>query len=294
MTWLRNQLKSAPFGQLVHSVGIDPRVDRPAHQHHRVRNIRIVVGLHQRNRCHDRHRRLTNGNHMNITAKRPKHRDDVVDIRIEVEAPIDERHHARIDPIGDVNIVVGQERFHRAAQQCRIVPRHRRDDQQLRLWAARWTHERPFEMKQSAKRTLPDAFDVDRHPLAANGGRIDSPFRLAVAAGRTLEQLHCRRDRFSVGGVRERVGRILEKQTRGICKRARRIERGVAQFIEPVHRRREKRAAIHGERCRSAEFAYCHGVPPTLAAVRQTVVFHSYRQHRDKLFASGLQRERGR
>src|SRR5262245_889955 len=62
-------VEPAPFGQIVHSVGIDSRVNRPAHQHHRMRYIRVVVSFHQRDRRHDWHRWLAHGDHVNIATE---------------------------------------------------------------------------------------------------------------------------------------------------------------------------------------------------------------------------------
>ena len=47
--------------------------------------------------------------------------------------PCGQRHVARIVPIGDVDIVVGQQRPHRVAQQGREMTGHRRDQQDARL-----------------------------------------------------------------------------------------------------------------------------------------------------------------
>ena len=45
---------AAPLGKLVDFIGVDTRVDRPAHQHHRTWHIGIVIGFHQRDGGHDR------------------------------------------------------------------------------------------------------------------------------------------------------------------------------------------------------------------------------------------------
>ena len=161
---------AAPLGKLVDFVGVDARVDRSAHQHHRARHIGIVIRFHQRNGSHDRHRGLAHGNDVHVAIERVQYGYDVVDVGIEIEAPFRMRHHAGVDPFGDVDVVIGQECLDRAAQQRRIVARHRRDDQQLRLRAARRTRERALEMQQPAERTLPYALDGDRNLLGADGG----------------------------------------------------------------------------------------------------------------------------
>ena len=61
-----------------------------------VRHIGIVVGLHQRDRGKHRHRRLANGDHVDVAAERMQHRDHVVDIVVEIEPAFRQRHRARV------------------------------------------------------------------------------------------------------------------------------------------------------------------------------------------------------
>ncbi len=102
----------------------------------------------------------TDGWHTAITCTSPRekvqHRDHVVDVVVEIERAVRQRHHAGVDPFGDVDVVVGQEALDRAAQQRRVVARHRRDDQQPRLRPARRMLERALEMQEPAERPLPD------------------------------------------------------------------------------------------------------------------------------------------
>ena len=147
---------AALLRELVDRVGIDAGVDRAAHQHHGMRHVRILVGLHQRDRRHHRHRRLAHRDHVHVAAEHVQHGDDVVDVVVEIEAAFRQRHHARVAPIGDVDVVIGQEGLHRAAQQRGVVARHRRHDQQFRLRPARRAREGALEMQQPAERPLPD------------------------------------------------------------------------------------------------------------------------------------------
>ena len=52
--------------------------------------------------------------------------DEVLDVLVEAEAAVLERHIARVVPVGDVDVVVGQHRAHGAAQQRREMARQRR------------------------------------------------------------------------------------------------------------------------------------------------------------------------
>ena len=62
--------------------------------------------------------------------------DDVIDEIVQIERARADRHHARVRPIGDVDIVLADHRLDRAAQQRRVMARKRRDDQHLGIVAA--------------------------------------------------------------------------------------------------------------------------------------------------------------
>ena len=251
MTWLAEPIDAALFGKLVDRGRIDARVDRTAHQGHGHRHVGIVVGLHQRDGRHHRHRRLAHRDDMGVAAERVQDRDHVVDIIVEIETALRQRHHARVDPVGDVDVVIGQERLHRAAQQRREMARHRRDDQQPRLRPARLMLEHALEMDEPAERPLPHRRDLHRHALAADQRRGDAPFRPAVAARRALEQFGGGGDRFAEGGEGQRIDRVFEEQPRGIGPGPRRIERRLAHLVEPIQRRGGQQSATvawHGRR----------------------------------------------
>jgi hypothetical protein len=187
-----------------------------------------------------------------------QYRDQVVDVVVEIEAALRHRDHARVHPFGEEHVVIGQKAFDRAAQQRRVMPRHRRNDEQARLRAARRVLEGALEMQEPAERPLPNGGDMYRDVLAADHGRADVPFRLAVAPSRALEQFQARGHGLAEGGVRQGVGRIAIEEPRRVGEGARGIERGLAHFIKPVRRRRVHRAII--TRCgrRAAEFTNRH------------------------------------
>ena len=90
-----------------------------------------------------------------------QHLAQVDDVVVEIEGPERQRHHARVGPVGDVDVVMGQERFDRAAKQRRVMARHRRDDQEL--WLTRAVVKvRPGEMEKIAERPRPDNLLEDR------------------------------------------------------------------------------------------------------------------------------------
>jgi hypothetical protein len=141
-------------------------------------------------------------------------------------------------PLGDVDIVIGQKRLDGAAQQGREMAGQRRDDQQPRLRPARTMLEDTFEVEEPAERPFPRAGHVDRHAFAADQRRGNPPVRAAIPACRALEQFRRGGYRFTEAREVERIERILEQQPRGVGRGARRIERGVTHFIEPIERRR--------------------------------------------------------
>ena len=233
------------LSEIVHGGRIDAGVDRSAHQDHGCRRVGILVRFHQRDRGQHRHRGLTHRDHMGVAAERMQDRDHVFDVVVEIEPAFRSRHHARVRPIGDVDIVIGQKGFDRAAQQRRKMARHRRDDQKLRLRPLRRMLQRRARNAGRGRTAAP------RPCVMLTGTRSPptsveeiAPFRLAVTAGRTFEQFAGRGDGLAVGRERQRIDRVLEEQPRRVGHGARRIERRVAHLVEPVERRRQECAAF--------------------------------------------------
>jgi hypothetical protein len=235
-----------------------------AHQHHRARHIGVIGGFHARDRRKHRHRGLAHRDDVNVAAQEMQDRNDVIDIVVEIERPFGQRHHAGVLPLCDVDVVVRQERLDSAAQQGRVMPGHRRNDEQARLRPLRPVLEHSLEMHKPAERALPHRFDMNGHPLAADHRVRDVPFGAAVAARRALEQFARRGHRLSERGHRQRIERILEQELGRVGPGTRRIERGLVHLVEPVHGRREQNSAIRRQRRCAAEFADSHDNIPQL------------------------------
>ena len=158
--------------QLVDNRGAAARVDRPAHQGHGIRRCGILIHLHAANGRQHRHGRLAHGNHMHIGTEKGHDLAHIVDIVIKIETAFIERDETRIDPVGDIDFMGRQKGFHRAAQQGRIMARHRRDDQDFRL-ADMLAINHPVEMDHIAKCFLEhDAFgDLHVNPVDGGGGQ---------------------------------------------------------------------------------------------------------------------------
>ena len=258
MTLLRNQSMPRLGGEIVDRGRIAAGIDRAAHQRHRQRHEGIALGLHDGNRRHHRHRGLAHRDDMHVAAELVQHLDDVIDIVLEIEAALGQRHHARIGPVGDVDLVGRQEGFDGTAQQRRVMAGHRRHDQHPRLRAAQRAGQLAIEIQQPAERLFPDRADFDRGAHAVDLGVVEAPFGLAVTARGALEQFAAGGDGFAELGVRPRIERVLKQDLGGVGHGARRIERRLGHFVHPVHRRRQRRTAFgHQWRC-AAKFTNRH------------------------------------
>ena len=101
--------------------------------------------------------------------------DDQLDHVVEIEAAVLQRHVAGVDPIGQVDVVVGQHGLDRAAQQRREMPRQRRDHQQFRFGVtvrlggglAETASAGRTGVAATASSVTATSSPVDRHPLDA-------------------------------------------------------------------------------------------------------------------------------
>ena len=128
---------------------------------------------------------------------------------------------------------MGQERLDRAAKQGRVMARHRRDDEQLRLTGAAG-EAGADEAEQTAKRLGPDDVLEDRVCDAVDLNLVEPESRLAVAARHALEQFRPGRDVLAKEGVGERVPGIAEHEMGRVGDRPRRRQRRVGHLVELV------------------------------------------------------------
>ena len=123
--------------ELVDLGRVDARVDRARHQGHAARLAGMVVLGHQRGRRQRLHAGLADGDHVRARPHRLEERDQVLDIFVEAEAAVPDADVARIGPVGDVDVVLGQQHAHRVAQQGGEVAGQRRHQQHRAAAAAR-------------------------------------------------------------------------------------------------------------------------------------------------------------
>jgi hypothetical protein len=210
--------------------------DLAAHHDHRFRQFRILGGGHQRNRGQHRHRRLAHGNDVHVGAKVADEVLYVIDIVGQVERAVGHRHHAGVDPVGDVDVLVRQQRAHGVAQQRGVVARQRRDDQHGRL---RQRSELGgghvfLEMAELAERLVHDDFFDDADLAALDRGRVQLEGRFLVILAEAVHQLIAGGDTLRKRGVREWRHRIGEQFCRGIGPLHQRVQHGALHLVQLV------------------------------------------------------------
>ena len=119
--------------QLVHLRGVDARIDRPGHERHALRLCRVLRLRHDSDGGENLHARLAYGQQMGARPEHAQPLNDVVDIILEAEDAGGKGDVARIMPIGNANIVIGEQRLDRLAQEGCEVPRKRGHHQHARL-----------------------------------------------------------------------------------------------------------------------------------------------------------------
>src|SRR3984957_19177889 len=105
-----------------------------------------------------------------------QHLAQVDDVVVEVEGSERQGNNPRIGPVGNVDVVMGQERFDRAAKQRCVMARHWRHDQKLRLTRALGKI-RSGEMKKVAERPAPNDLLEDRIDGAIDGKVVEAKGR---------------------------------------------------------------------------------------------------------------------
>ncbi len=133
------------------------------------------------------------------------------------------RHDAGVDPVGDPDIVLGQQGAHRIAQQRSVMPGERCDQEHL-VPLLRGL----LEMDQAAERLFLRHFDLDL-------GQI--PLRLFIALGDPQEQIARGGEAARKRPVRERTERMPEPAARPFRHEAQRRERHVLRLVKTVEHR---------------------------------------------------------
>ena len=131
MTLFSNHAIDFSCREIVDLRRVAARVDRAAHQDKCGGLAILVARRHHRRGDERRYGRLTDGHHMRVRADEANEIDEIVDEVVEVEASGGEWHVAGVGPIRNVNVMLRQHGLDGAAQQRRVMARHRCDDQNL-------------------------------------------------------------------------------------------------------------------------------------------------------------------
>ena len=149
------------FGEFVDLGRLDAGVDRTGHQGQRRRACGMIVLRHDGRRRQRRDRRLADRHHVRARSHLVEEGDQMLGVILQAEPAVAERNVARVVPVGDVDVVVLQQRLHGAAQQRREMAGHRGHQQQARL--LRRIH--LLEPQQRAeRRRIGDFLDRPRPP----------------------------------------------------------------------------------------------------------------------------------
>ncbi len=135
------------------------------------------------------HAGLAHRHHVRAGPEVLQHLDQVVDIVLEPEPSLRQRHFARIAPVGDVDVMILQHRLHGVAQESREVSRQRSDQQHFRL---RRVDILP-EVQQAAERQVQRRLLDDQRFLVLDHHRLDAEGLRDVrqlGAGRHLQSCH--------------------------------------------------------------------------------------------------------
>ncbi len=127
---------------------------------------------------------------MHVRAERLDELGHVGDVVVEMKRARGDRHQPRVDPVGDPDVVIRQQRTHGVAQQCRVVARQRRDDQHARIGRPlQFRRYQPLEMQQAAERLVDLDFLDDRHLDIADVCGLEPELRLFILLADPVQQV---------------------------------------------------------------------------------------------------------
>lgn len=193
-----DQIALEPLERLVHRQAVDlgrvlAWVDGPSHQGQALGNGQ-PLGRHQRDRAQDRHAGLTNRDHMqSVGTEMRDEATDVVYVVVQREWSLAEGDQTSIDPVRDVDVMIGKKCPDGITEQGGVMSRERRDDQDFGAvlegsncalaLAETLESEQPTEwLRQRDMLDDDDIFPTDLH-------RADVKLRLWVLLPDAIEQL---------------------------------------------------------------------------------------------------------
>ena len=236
-------LKALVHRQVVDGGGRVARIDGAAHHGHAQRRGLATAG-HQRHRGQHRHGGLAHAHHMAVAVQALQVADEllhIVDVVVQVELAVFQRHQARVLPVGDVDLVVLQHGAHGVAQQRGVVARQRRHDQHHRLVLQAGEGGRivgkALEAAQLAKRFVDLDALVNRNVHALDLHRADAKFGLDVVLAQAVQQRVAGRHALGQRRLRHRVQRVAVELGCGLRQVGKRLHDGALGFVELVEHR---------------------------------------------------------
>ena len=163
----------------------------------------------------------------------------IVDVVVQREMALRQRHQAGVHPVGDVDLVVFEHGFYGVTQQCGVVARERRDDQHHRLvfdgdQGVRVVRQ-ALKAQKIAKRTAPLGALVDRDLDAVDLDRAQAKFGLFVVLGQAVHELiaggHALGKR-ALGQGRDRVGERFGREIGQIGERLHQCALGLVKLVK--------------------------------------------------------------
>jgi hypothetical protein len=147
-----------------------------------------------------------------------------------MEIALGQRHQACVEPVGDIDVVVGQHRAHGVAQQRGMVAGQRRHQQDLRVIEGC----RALEAQQPAEGFLGDDFLADRNGLAVDHRMVQAEFRLLVAPRDAGQQFRTGGNAAAAGQIGEGAEGAGKELLAGFRPEAQGRSGGVLQFVQCV------------------------------------------------------------
>ena len=266
-----------PAMALVHGQVVDcrrrfTRVDRTTHHRHGQRGGLPAAG-HERHCGEHRNSRLAHAHHMAIAVcglQVPDELLHIVDVVVQMELALGQRHHARVFPIGDVDLVVLEHGLHRVTQQGCIVARKRRHDQYRRLALEAIKRGRvigeALEATQFAE-GLGDfnaLMDGDRDTLDVD--RTDTELGFLVVPTQAVHEVEASGHALREGRLAEHGQRIGKNLGGGVRQVGEGLHHGALRFVQLVQHRRVAFSQI-------VAVQYSRPLPPIVGSTPQTDIF---------------------
>jgi hypothetical protein len=171
-------------GQPVDCSGIDPGIDRTRHQGHTAWLRRRRFFGHQRHCREHRNARLADPNDVATGAEYFEKRDQVLDKVVKVEPAIVQADVPRVMPVGDIDVVVGQQRLHSPTQQRSEMSGQGRHKEHAGLYLCVI----PVEVQQCPERSAMNRNPAHLYKASVDPDAVDAKRRATMAQPRASDE----------------------------------------------------------------------------------------------------------